>query len=124
MPSSYRAELKDGLVATQSMDGAITVLPVATFREKARELTEAPRTREQRRLQRGMFTNAEELKLDSQGRILLSSDLRKYAGIDGLSEVRIAGMLEYIEIWHPDRFEEEDQQVNRQYRDDEEAPGF
>lgn len=124
MPSAYRAQLKEGVVATQGKDGQIAIVPVDTFEEFAREAMEAPRTRDARRQARAMFTVAEQMKLDSQGRILLSAELRAYAGIQSVPEVIVAGVYDHIEIWDPETFDVEDAVSNRQYRDDEEVPGF
>jgi DNA-binding transcriptional regulator/RsmH inhibitor MraZ len=38
--------------------------------------------------------------------------------------VVVAGVYDHIEIWHPETFDVEDAVSNRQYRDDEEVPGF
>ena len=124
MPSAYRAQLKEGVVATQGKDGQIAIVPVDTFEEFAQEAMEAPRTRDARRQARAMFTVAEQMKLDSQGRILLSAELRAYAGIQNVPDVVVAGVYDHIEIWHPETFDVEDAVSNRQYRDDEEVPGF
>ena len=49
-------------------------------------------------------TDACDCPLDAQGRILVPGLLRKEAELG--SKVLIAGVLEKIEIWNPERFEE------------------
>ena len=46
------------------------------------------------------FANACDCELDKQGRILISSTLRKYAGID--KDAVLVGMGNRIEIWSGD----------------------
>ncbi|MGH8911502.1 MAG: division/cell wall cluster transcriptional repressor MraZ [Acidimicrobiia bacterium] len=124
MPSAYRAQLKEGVVATQGMEGQIAVVPVDIFQAFAEKEKETPRTRDARRQSRAVFTAAEHLKLDSQGRILLSIDMREYAGLVGANEVVVAGLYDHVEVWEPELFRQEQEISDRQYRDNEEAPGF
>ncbi|CAN5851638.1 division/cell wall cluster transcriptional repressor MraZ [soil metagenome] len=124
MPSSFRAALKEGLVTAKGKDGNIVVLPASTFDELAREELEQPRTREARRQARAMFSSAEFMKLDSQGRILLKPSLRTYAGLVDADEVTVAGLYDRIEIWEVDSFVRERQEADVEYRSNEEVPGF
>ncbi len=124
MPSSFRAALKEGLVTTKGKDGNIVVFPASTFEEIANEELEQPRTREARRQARAMFSSAEFMKLDSQGRILLKPALRAYAGVDGADEVTVAGLYDRIEIWEVGSFLQEREEADAEYRANEEVPGF
>jgi MraZ protein len=54
--------------------------------------------------QRYMVADATDAPLDAQGRILVPAPLRKEAALE--SKVLIAGVLDKIEIWNPERFEE------------------
>ncbi len=51
------------------------------------------------RLQHLLLSNAFEVELDSQGRILLAPHLRTHAGIDTGSELAIIGQGRRFEIW-------------------------
>jgi MraZ protein len=51
------------------------------------------------RLQHMLLSNAFELELDSQGRILLPPILRSHAGIENGCEVAIIGQGRRFEIW-------------------------
>lgn len=55
-------------------------------------------------LQRFLVADAYDAPLDAQGRILVPALLRKEAELG--SKVLIAGVLEKIELWNPERFEE------------------
>lgn len=124
MPSSYRADLKDGVVATRSKEGAVAIVPVDTFEEFAAKAMDQPLTQAARRKARAMFTVAEHLKLDGQGRILLSAEMRKHAGLEEATEVVVAGVFKSIEIWHPDAFDQDFEVSTNEYQGDEEVPGF
>ncbi len=54
--------------------------------------------------QRFLMSGAAECPVDNQGRILIPAHLREHAGLE--SKVIIAGVLDKIEIWNPERFEE------------------
>jgi MraZ protein len=54
--------------------------------------------------QRAMAAEAMDCPIDNQGRILISSGMRKDAGLD--TKVIITGVLNRIEIWSPERYEE------------------
>ncbi len=54
--------------------------------------------------QRFLMSSASECPIDNQGRILIPAYLREHAGLNG--KVIIAGVLDRIEIWNPERFDE------------------
>ena len=56
------------------------------------------------RLRRFYATGSVPCPVDSQGRILVPGFLRDHAGLE--KNVIVAGVLERIEIWSPQRFEE------------------
>ncbi len=55
-------------------------------------------------LRRKLFSAAEDIRPDAQGRILLSQRLRGYARIE--SDVAIIGQSSYIELWNPADWQE------------------
>jgi MraZ protein len=55
-----------------------------------------------RAMQRLMVGYAAELELDSQGRILLSAELREFAGLN--KRVSLVGQVNKIEIWDEDNW--------------------
>ena len=67
------------------------------------------------------FANACDCELDKQGRILISSTLRKYAGID--KDAVLVGMGNRIEIWSSEMWasqlaaSEEEEQEEEQEND-------
>ena len=101
IPAKYREDLGLSVVAVKSADGCIRVYPKASyeqFLEKLRQGT-APMVK----LRRKLIINAEELSLDSQGRILISEETRLSVGIK--DKVRMVGMIDWIEFWNEEELE-------------------
>ena len=59
--------------------------------------------------QRFVASGAAECPIDSQGRILIPPPLRKHAELG--TKVTVAGVLNKIEIWNTERYEQEHQKV-------------
>lgn len=79
-------------------DQCLWLYPENEWREIARKLSRLPSMNRQNQLiQRLMLGHASELELDSQGRILLSNELRDYAGLG--KRVSLVGQVHKFEIW-------------------------
>ena len=73
------------------------------FIEKLKEL---PGTKEARKLQRHFLASAAPCEVDKQGRTLIPTKLREYAGLK--KDTVFVGVLSKIEIWSRERWEEND----------------
>jgi MraZ protein len=106
VPARYRPALERGLVITRGIDRCLTIYPMAaweTLAEKVNALPIAdPNARALRRL---FFAEASDAELDRQGRIIVPSALRTYAGLDDVAI--IVGMNTAIEVWSPTRWNEQ-----------------
>ena len=60
-------------------------------------------SREKIALESKYYTNVQEIKLDSEGRIILPRDYATWTSID--AEVLFAGMGDRFEMWCPERYE-------------------
>lgn len=98
IPSKLRDSLGEHFVITKGMDGCLFLYPEnewEAFEEKLRTL---PLTNKKARdFKRFFLGSAVDGEIDKQGRVLLSSSLRTYAGLD--KEVVLAGVLDKVEIW-------------------------
>ncbi len=107
IPAKFRDQLATGLVVTRNpSDRCLLLMPMdewKTLSDKVRTLSIADRP--SALLRRALFSNAEDLKPDKQGRILISQDLREFAQID--AEAMITGMDSFIEIWNPALWDEQ-----------------
>ncbi len=58
--------------------------------------------RTHRSVLRRMTQDAAHCKLDSQGRVMLTPDLMKFAGITDGSTVKVLGVSSFMEMWNPE----------------------
>lgn len=110
-PSRFRPLLADGLVVTRGFDGCIALYPRIAWESLAARLGELSIADfDVRQFRRMVFSEALDLKLDSQGRILLPPALRSFAGIE--REVVIIGVQSSVEIWNPGRWSETSREMD------------
>ena len=107
IPAKFRDQLIPGLVVTRNPGGnCLLVMPMAEWERVAERVSALPLTdRRSALLRRALFSAAEDLKPDRQGRILISQRLRDYARIE--HDVVVAGMNTYLELWNPQLWEEQ-----------------
>jgi len=104
LPAKFRGELAKGVVVTRGLDGCLFVHPVDEWQGLAKKINSLPLTRKDARtLARLIYSGASDCTPDKQGRILLPSYLREFAGVDG--ETVIIGLHNRLEIWNPQRWE-------------------
>lgn len=101
IPARFREELKGGLVVTHGLDGCLFVYTLETWKELAKKLATMSFTQKDKRsFNRLMFAGAIDFVPDAQGRIVLPTSLRKYAGLE--KEAVIIGVYDRLEIWAKD----------------------
>ncbi|MGL4649572.1 MAG: division/cell wall cluster transcriptional repressor MraZ [Caldilineaceae bacterium] len=107
IPAKFRDELSPALIVTRNpIEPCLLMLPWNKWEAIAAKLSERPMTHKATAvLRRMLFSTAEDLKPDGQGRILLSQQLRSYAHIE--ADVVINGMNDYLEIWNRSLFEQQ-----------------
>lgn len=98
MPAKYRDTLGDACMITKGMDGCLFVYAISEWSMLEAKLKNLPFTnKDARAFARFFFSGASECELDKQGRILVNSNLREYAGLN--KDVNIIGVGTRIEIW-------------------------
>lgn len=105
---AMRPEANGSFVATTGMgDRCIRLYPADEWELKEEEMrslnTYRPEVRVALRL---MLANAEELSLDGQGRVMVPRTLLDEAGIEIGGKAKLVGMLECIEVWNPEAFDD------------------
>ena len=101
LPPKFRKGIEDGLILTIVADNCIT----AYTRDDWNKMTSSQSSNgflisdKQRKLNRFIFSNANEVSIDNQGRIALPLTLRERVSIT--DSVVIAGINNYSEIWNP-----------------------
>lgn len=100
IPARYRPQLSQGAILTRGLDRNLVIYPQDAWQNVSERLNQIPITHPTARaLRRLLFSGAVEFSLDRQGRMLIPTYLRDYASLD--SEVLIAGMETFLEIWEP-----------------------
>ncbi len=98
IPEKVLTELDGDLVVTRGFERNLLLFREREWRELAEKLlTEPISNHEVRDLRRRLFSAAEVLLADANGRVTLPASLRDFAGING--EVILAGMFDYLELW-------------------------
>jgi MraZ protein len=79
-------------------DRCLWLYPENEWRDVARNLSRLPAMiRQNQLIQRLMLGHASEVELDGQGRVLLPTELREYAGLG--KRVSLVGQMHKFEIW-------------------------
>lgn len=116
VPSEYGAELAAGIVLTRGMEGCLYLFPRGEFERLGDRLRELSLTDSRaRKLRRWLFPQAHAAEPDRQRRIVIPQWLRDMAGIT--DKVMIAGMDNYVELWNPDTWREQDQALRTELDD-------
>lgn len=105
IPSRFREELGETFVVTKGLDGCLFVFSDEEWRAFEIKLKSLPLTNKNaRQFARFFVAGATPCELDKQGRILLPATLREFAGLE--KDVVLTGMLNRIEIWSKDKWNE------------------
>jgi MraZ protein len=104
IPARFRDELLTGGVLTRGIDRCLTLYPMAAWIPLAEKVSALPISDpDARTFRRLVFSAASHVELDTQGRILVPSDLRAYGGLE--RDVTVVGVNTWIELWSPDRWD-------------------
>lgn len=111
VPSKFRDQLGDEFVVTKGMDGCLFVYANEDWSAFEQKLTSLPLiNKEARKFARFFLAGAAQVEVDKQGRILLPSNLRDFAGLE--KDVVLVGVGSRIEIWSRENWENMDADSN------------
>lgn len=106
VPAKFRELLGDEFVVTRGLDGCLFGYPRESWEAILAKYQEVSQfSKDARKFARFFFAGAAACEVDRQGRILLPSVLREFAGIE--KETVLAGVVSHIEIWSRDRWQTE-----------------
>ncbi len=111
IPAKFRILPEEGAYVVQGFDRNLMVVPPDVFRliyERVMAMSITDPTA--RLLRRIILGNALQVTPDAAGRILISQNLREYAGLQ--SEVVFVGQGDYFEIWEPALWKEQETLLN------------
>lgn len=105
MPARFREQLGREFVVTKGLDDCLFVYSREEWKDIEEKLLAIPQTtRDARKFVRFFYAGANIVELDKQGRLLLGTELREYAGLK--KDVVLVGVLNRIEIWDRKRWED------------------
>ena len=110
IPAKYRACIESNaasrmVVTIDTEDKCLLLYDVCEWEKIEKKITALPSfNKATRRIQRLLIGHATDVALDSQGRILLPSQLRSYANID--KKITLIGQGNKFEIWGADVWQE------------------
>lgn len=104
IPSKFREDLGDSFVITKGLDGCLYVYTKDEWSIFENKLKTLPLTNKNARaFSRFFFAGASDGDMDKQGRVLIPSNLLKYANIE--KDIVSIGVANRIEIWSLDSWE-------------------
>jgi MraZ protein len=116
VPARFRDQLNalcDGQMVltinptSEESERCLWAYPLPRWEEVEQQIASLPSTQAAtRRFQRLFIGHSEELRLDNQSRILVSANLRQFAGIE--RDVVLVGQIGKIEIWDAARWDRQE----------------
>lgn len=98
IPAKFRTKISGGAIITRGLDRCLFIFTNKDWEGLAQKLITLPLAQaNSRAFVRLMLSGAADVRLDSQGRILIPDYLRKYAGLD--KTARVIGVYNRMEIW-------------------------
>ncbi len=101
LPAKWRKSLGEKIVVTTGLDTSLFLFSVSEWEKMAEKLSSVGLgNSESRNFNRFFLSNAFEVDIDTQGRIVVPDTLKTYAKLSG--KLVLAGMYKHIEIWDED----------------------
>ena len=105
VPSKFREQLGEEFVITKGLDCCLFVYSNEEWKKIEESFRDKPLTsKDTRKFTRFFFAGACNCEVDKQGRILIPSNLREYAGIE--KDVVSVGVLSRVEIWSKEKWQD------------------
>lgn len=106
LPAKFRGELdsKKEIILSRGLDGCIWGFSKLVWDKEAARQLEIPVTdQEGRNLRRYLFSAAEKINLDDQGRFVIPKNLMEYSQLE--EEVIVVGAGDHFEVWNPQKWQ-------------------
>lgn len=105
VPAKFRTELGERFIVTKGFDGCLYGYSLEEWKSIEEKIKTLPLItgKDARNFTRFFFSSAIECELDSQGRILISQNLRTHAEL--VKDVVVIGVSTRIEIWSKEKWE-------------------
>lgn len=105
LPMKMRKLLKKNVIIARGIDKCIFLYAPEAWNTMTETISSDPtKSTENRNLSRFMYTGADQVEIDSLGRILIPEHLCSFADIE--DEVALVGVQSRIEIWNSKKWKE------------------
>lgn len=116
IPAKFREELGDKIMITRGFDGCLSVYSMTQWQTILEQLMKLPSNKKDARTYlRAMCSKAAECEIDTQGRVLIPASLIKLAELQ--KECMVVGVVNYLEIWASEKWENVDEEANTAFED-------
>ena len=106
LPASFRQKFESQAFLTIGENGCLEAYTPEDHDQMAQDLRDKERRREvDRNFVRTKSAKTFEMPIDAQGRVLIDSKLREFAGLELGSRVAVIGVYDRVEIWNAERFD-------------------
>ena len=107
IPAKFRSHLSDGVIVARGLEPCLLIFTPNDWQNYVTTLYgHLPQNKESTRaIARFVFSGASDQTLDKQGRILLASNLRAYAGLR--ENVVILGIQDHLEVWDAEAWQKD-----------------
>jgi MraZ protein len=102
LPSRLRTRLGSRFFLSAHLEDCLALWPVETFQAEVESRESQAVDTLTRNAAREWFAKVAEVEQDTQGRVLISAELREYAALE--REVIVIGVNDHVELWSPDRW--------------------
>ena len=117
VPAPFRKQLGEGSYISIGPDNVLTIYPPDQWQALAAQLQSPFPSPEERGLARALFSMAIACEFDGQGRVMLSQEQRRQAGIEPRSTVTVIGTGSRVEIWPEPAWEPYSDDVRGRFTD-------
>lgn len=112
VPAKLRAEIGPKAVITRGLDSCLFVYPLKEWEMVVQKLSQLPMGQEDTRsFVRLMLAGAQEVEIDSLGRVLIPDYLKNYASLE--KEVVITGLFNRLEVWDKKKWDKYKESVEK-----------
>lgn len=111
LPKKFRSEIGDKLIIAKWYEECLVIVTEASWKEILLKLTGKMEilTKAVRDTDRFILGSAYELELDPQGRFVIPSNLKEYAGLS--EDVVFLGLSDRVELWNEKTWGEKEKAV-------------
>ena len=111
MPAKLREDIGEKFIITKGLDGCLFAFSKTEWEKFEEKLATLPiSNKDARAFSRFFFAGAMDCEIDKQGRFLISSNLREFAGL--VKDIIIVGMNSRIEIWSKEKWQKCDDSIS------------